>query len=104
MSTKDEVREASNKFYSGLNSMVNGKINAFADAWSHNNSVTTMHPIGGREVGWDAVKKSFDQVAKMASEGKVELKDQLIQNLRRCSVRSRNRAREIQTIRTRAQR
>lgn len=81
MSTKDEVREASNKFYSGLNSMVNGKINAFADAWSHNNSVTTMHPIGGREVGWDAVKKSFDQVAKMASEGKVELKDQLIQIL-----------------------
>lgn len=78
MSAKDEVREASNKFYAGLNGMANGKINAMADAWPHNNSVTTMHPIGGREVGWDAVKKSFDQVAEMATEGKVELKDQLI--------------------------
>jgi ketosteroid isomerase-like protein len=37
-----------------------------------------MHPIGGREVGWDAVRASFEQVAQLASEGEVELKDQLI--------------------------
>lgn len=78
MSAKDEVREASKKFYAGLNRMANGDINALTDAWSHSASVTTMHPIGGREVGWDAVKDSFDQVANAASEGKVELKDQLI--------------------------
>jgi ketosteroid isomerase-like protein len=37
-----------------------------------------MHPIGGRQVGWDAVRASFEQVAQLASDGKVELKDQLI--------------------------
>ena len=78
MSTKDEVLEASKKFYAGLNQMANGKDNALADSWSHNASVTAMHPIGGREVGWDAVNGSFNQVGKLASDGKVELKDQLI--------------------------
>jgi ketosteroid isomerase-like protein len=49
-----------------------------ADIWSHSATVTTMHPIGGREVGWDAVRASFEQVAQVASDGKVELKDQLV--------------------------
>jgi ketosteroid isomerase-like protein len=78
MKIEDEVRKASSQFYSGLNKMANGQTNALANAWSHSNSVTTLHPIGGRQVGWEAVKESFDQVANLASEGKVELKDQLI--------------------------
>jgi ketosteroid isomerase-like protein len=78
MSAADEVREASKKFYAGLNRMINGVNNALVDAWSHNSKVTSMHPIGGREIGWDKVNDSFNQVGKMASEGKVELKDQLI--------------------------
>lgn len=78
MSTTDEVREASKKFYAGLNNMANGTNNALVNAWSHNSSVTAMHPIGGREVGWDKVNDSFNQVGGIASEGKVELKDQLI--------------------------
>jgi ketosteroid isomerase-like protein len=40
--------------------------------------VTAMHPIGGRHVGWDAVRASFEQVAESASDGNLELKDQLI--------------------------
>ncbi len=78
MSAKDEIREASNKFYTGLNRMANGESNALYDAWSHNASVTAMHPIGGREVGWDAVKNSFDQVAQIASDGRIKLKEQMI--------------------------
>ena len=79
MSTTDEVRKASAQFYAALNQMANGDSSSMADVWSHGASVTTMHPIGGREVGWDAVRASFEQVAKIASAGKVELKDQLIQ-------------------------
>jgi ketosteroid isomerase-like protein len=79
MSTIDEVRKASEKFYAGLNRMANGDSGPLADIWSHNAAVTTMHPIGGRDVGWDAVRGSFEQVAKLASEGKVGLKDQFIQ-------------------------
>jgi ketosteroid isomerase-like protein len=81
MSTVDEVREASKKFYAGLNRMANGESNTLAAAWSQNGSASAMHPIGGREVGWDAVGGSFNQVAHLAAEGKIELKDQLIHEL-----------------------
>jgi hypothetical protein len=78
MSTEDEVRKASKQFYAGLNRMANGDAGPLADIWSHSAAVTTMHPIGGREVGWDAVRGSFAQVAQLASDGRIGLKDQLI--------------------------
>jgi len=78
MSADDEVRKASSRFYAALNSMINGDAGPLADIWSHSSAVTTMHPIGGREVGWDAVRGAWEQVAKLASDGKVALKDQLI--------------------------
>lgn len=79
MSAQDEVRKASQQFYSGLNRMANGDAGPLADIWSHSAAVTTMHPIGGREVGWDAVRESFEQVARLSSNGKIELQDQRIQ-------------------------
>ena len=78
MSAEDEVRKASQQFYVALNRMATGDSDAMADIWSHSATVTAMHPIGGREVGWDAVRTSFEQVARVASEGKIELRDQLI--------------------------
>lgn len=78
VATEDEVRKASKQFYAGLNRMANGDAKPLADIWSHSAAVTAMHPIGGRQVGWDAVRASFEQVAQLASDGKVELKDQLI--------------------------
>ena len=78
MSAEDKVREASQLFYSALNQMVHGDSGQMADIWSHGATVTTMHPVGGREVGWEAVRSSFAQVAQIASDGKVELRDQLI--------------------------
>ena len=78
MTTEDEVRKASTQFYAGLNRMANGDAAPLADVWSHGAAVTAMHPIGGRQVGWDAVRVSFDRVAELASDGKIELKDQLI--------------------------
>lgn len=79
MSIEDEVRKASGQFYAALNRMLNGDAGPLTDIWSHSAAVTTMHPIGGREVGWDKVRESWEQVAKLASDGKGELKDQLIQ-------------------------
>ena len=79
MSSEDDVRAASRKFYGALNRMADGDSSAMADVWSHGASVTSMHPIGGRQVGWDAVAELFAQVAKLAAGGKVALTDQLIQ-------------------------
>ena len=78
MSAEDEVRAASRQFYAALNSMGNGDAGPMADIWSHGADATTMHPIGGRQVGWDQVGDSWQQVAKIASDGRVTLGDQLI--------------------------
>jgi ketosteroid isomerase-like protein len=78
MSSKDEVRNASNQFYAALNKMVNGSSQSLSEIWSHNSEVTTLHPIGGRQVGWKDVWATWDQTAQVASEGQVELQDQFI--------------------------
>jgi ketosteroid isomerase-like protein len=79
MATQDEVRKASEQFYAALNRMLNGDAGPLAVIWSHSAAVTTMHPIGGREVGWDKVGQTWEQVAKVFSGGQVKLTDQLIQ-------------------------
>ncbi len=79
VSAEDEVRKASEHFYAALNQMLNGNAGPLADVWSHSAGVTTMHPIGGREVGWDKVGQTWEQVAKVFSGGQVKLNDQLIQ-------------------------
>jgi hypothetical protein len=38
-----------------------------------------MHPIGGRDIGWEPVRKSFEQVAELTTDGQVSLSDQFIQ-------------------------
>lgn len=79
MSIESEVRQASEQFYAALNRMANGDTGPMADIWSHSETVTTMHPIGGREVGWEQVKGPWGQVSQLASQGQIRLKDQLIQ-------------------------
>jgi ketosteroid isomerase-like protein len=75
----DEIRKASEQLYAALNHMLNGDSCLMADIWSHGNFVTSMHPVGGREVGWDQVQKTWNQLAKLTSDGKVRLRDQIIQ-------------------------
>ena len=78
MSAEVEVRKASTQFYAALSQMLNGDAQPLTDIWSHSASVTTMHPIGGRQLGWNEVWESWAQVAEVSSEGKVQLNDQLI--------------------------
>jgi ketosteroid isomerase-like protein len=79
MSSEDEVRTASRQFYAALNRMLDGEMGPLEAIWSHGATVSTMHPIGGREAGWDEVRGSFAGVAQLASEGHVDLRDQSIQ-------------------------
>lgn len=79
MSADDDIRKASEQFYAGLNRMGNGQAGALAGIWSHGAAVTALHPIGGRQVGWDAVGASFDGVASLASDATIALEEQLIQ-------------------------
>jgi ketosteroid isomerase-like protein len=79
MNAQDEVRKASEDFYAALNRMANGDATSMVDIWSHGAEVTAMHPIGGRHVGWDAIRESFEKVAQLASGGKITLHDQRVQ-------------------------
>jgi ketosteroid isomerase-like protein len=79
MSAENEVRKASEQFYAALTRMAKGDAGSLSDIWSHGAAVTAMHPIGGRQVGWEKVRESFEQVAHIASEGHVRLDEQIIQ-------------------------
>lgn len=79
MTSNDEVSQASQRFHSALNSMLNGDATPLADAWPHSSTVSTMHPVGGRQLGWDEVWATWVEVARVSSEGKVNLADQIIQ-------------------------
>lgn len=78
MSSEGEIREASDKFYAALNRMGNGDSTALGEVWAKGPEVSALHPIGGREIGWDAVRESFENVAQVASDGRIRLTDQLI--------------------------
>ena len=72
------VRAASDRFYEALEQMANGDASAMPDVWSHADDVTTMHPIGGREVGWEEVREPWTAVADLASDGSITRTDQLL--------------------------
>ena len=79
MTIESDVREASKRFYAALNAMIEGHNGPMVEAWLHDDSVSTMHPIGGREIGWEQVRASFEGVGNIASSGQVELADQKLQ-------------------------
>ncbi|WP_440989703.1 YybH family protein [Haloarchaeobius baliensis] len=76
--TDAAVTDASDRFYDALERMANGDAEPMSAVWSHGDDVTTMHPIGGREVGWDAVANSWASVAELATDGRVTRGDQLV--------------------------
>ena len=75
MSTQDDVRAVSDRFYSGLSRM---DVAALPEIWSHSDDVTTMHPMGGEQVGWEEVRTSFEQAAGSMTDSQVTLLDQRI--------------------------
>lgn len=78
MSAENEVRAVSARFYDALSRMANGEKGTMADVWIDHPNVMTMHPIGGREEGWEAVSASFDGVASAAEGGEVRIEEQRI--------------------------
>jgi ketosteroid isomerase-like protein len=75
MSKEDEVQIVSDKFYSGLDRM---DVSALPEIWSHRDDVTTMHPMGGEQVGWEEVRTSFEGATGLMTDSHVELIDQRI--------------------------
>jgi ketosteroid isomerase-like protein len=73
MALEDEIRQASEQFYAALNRMINGDPEPMMEVWSHGSDLATMHPLGGRETGWEEERASWEQVAQGFSDGQVSL-------------------------------
>jgi hypothetical protein len=53
MAAEDEVRQASERFYGALNSVLDGGDSGpMEQIWSHGSDVSAMRPFGGRMLGW----------------------------------------------------
>jgi ketosteroid isomerase-like protein len=75
MAAEDEVRQASEQFYAALNRTLNGDPGPMEEIWSHGSDVSGMHPFGGRLLGWEEVRASWEQAAQAFSDGQVALDD-----------------------------
>lgn len=76
MTAETEVKQASDEFYAALNQMLStGDAGAVTTVWSQGQAGSTMHPIGGREVGRDQVMATWEQAAPAFSEGKASAED-----------------------------
>ena len=73
MAAEDEIRQASEQFYEALNCELNGDPGPMMEVWSHGSDVATMHPLGGRELGWEEVRGGWEQAAQAFSDGQISL-------------------------------
>ena len=78
MAVEDEIQQSSEQFYTAINRAINGDPGLMTEVWSHGSDVTTMHPLGGRETGWEEVRASWEQVAQAFSDGQVSLEDLVV--------------------------
>jgi ketosteroid isomerase-like protein len=78
MAVEDEIQQASEQFYAALNHAINGDSGSMMEVWSHGSDVATMHPLGGRETGWEEVRASWEQVAQGFSDGQVSIEELVV--------------------------
>ena len=78
MALEDDVRQASEQFYAALNSTLDGDSSPMEQIWSHGSDVSAMHPFGGRILGWDEVRASWEQAAQAFSGGQVALDEMVV--------------------------
>jgi ketosteroid isomerase-like protein len=78
MTAEDEVRQASEQFYTALNRTLDGDSSPMEEIWSHSSDVSAMHPFGGRMLGWEEVRDSWEQAAQAFSGGQVALDEMVV--------------------------
>jgi ketosteroid isomerase-like protein len=57
---------------------INGDPGPMLEAWSHGSDVSTMHPLGGINLGWEEVRAGWEQAAQAMSEGQVSLDNSVV--------------------------
>jgi ketosteroid isomerase-like protein len=57
---------------------INGDPGPMLEAWSHGSDVSTMHPLGGINLGWEEVRAGWEQAAQAMSEGQASLDNSVV--------------------------
>jgi ketosteroid isomerase-like protein len=78
MAAEDEVRQASEQFYAALNRALDGDSSQMEQIWSHGSDVSAIHPFGGRMLGWEEVRESWEQAAQAFSGGQGTLDEMVV--------------------------
>src|SRR4028118_877333 len=79
MAAEDEVRQASEQFYEALNRVLEeSDTGPMEEIWSHSSDVSAMHPFGGRMLGWEEVRSSWEQAAQAFSGGQAPPDDVVV--------------------------
>src|SRR5947209_15091011 len=79
MATDTEVRQASDQFYAALKQMLaTSDAGAVTAVWSRGEQGSTMHPIGGREVGREQILATWEQAGPAFSEGRATAEDVVV--------------------------
>jgi ketosteroid isomerase-like protein len=69
------IKEAAMQFYSALNTMFKGDVSPMMEVWSHAPDVTYLGPQGGILIGWDEVRKAWEEQAALKLGGQVNPED-----------------------------
>ena len=72
---EQELRQASSGFYEALRDVIAGDASAMDAVWSHDPAVVTMHPLGGRQEGWDQIRAAWGMVAGIGQKVDIDLYD-----------------------------
>ena len=79
MAVEDQVKQTSDEFYAALNRMLaSGDAAPVTAIWSRGQVGSTMHPIGGREVGRDQILATWEQAAPAFIDGTASADDVVV--------------------------
>lgn len=70
-SAEDEIRAATKRLYEALDKALGGDLDALSALWSHGADATDFGPLGGRALGWQAVRADYQRRARLYSGGKL---------------------------------
>jgi len=80
-----EVRDAYGRFHASLKSLLAGDSRPMEAVWSHAADVTLSSPHGGRQIGWEPVRRELQRIAGFKSGGQVDPADLLIRVCGNCA-------------------
>jgi len=69
------VKEAATQFYSALNTVFKGDVSPMVEVWSHAPDVTYLGPQGDILIGWEQVRKAWEEQAALKLGGQINPED-----------------------------